>query len=470
MRKLKIFGCFLFTALLILGGCSNNGNEKEAANKEKEKQTEEVENTQPSKEVVSEAEEPEETEQPDEEFRKYFTEDPEEMVQLEPGPYSGDNYDLEAIKKEIDQFPQGETPEDYYYRLVALVAEDYRFFYEAMQDVDTDYEDPSAHPDGELGTPPETGSKQLNVQILFDASGSMRAEIGGKSRMALAKEAVNDFVKELPEGVNVSLRVYGHKGTGSDADKELSCSSSEVVYPLGAFEQKKFSKALDQFDPAGWTPLAASIEAAMDDLKDETGENVENIIYVVSDGVETCDGDPVKAAERLNQSDIQAIVNIIGFDVDDAGQKALKKVAKAGKGEYATVRSQQDFQKFFEQEKQALRAEWQEWSNKNNSQYIQSQHERVDELFEIENRATDLTKIEEEHLDELVAYWNETLSEEESKQKILAIHAGKRGRTLRSYAFKTAVAYRDQLRSKGLEIRDQVRNKAREERDRLKEE
>ncbi|MCJ7843608.1 VWA domain-containing protein [Lederbergia sp. NSJ-179] len=466
MRKFKVLGCFLFAALLVLGGCSNNGNEKEATNKKKEKQTEKVENTQPSEEVVSKAEKPEET---DEEFRQYFTEDPEEMVQLEPGPYSGDKYDLEAIKKEMDQFPKGETPDDYYYRLVSLVAEDYRFFYEAMQDVDTDYEDPTAHPDGELGTPPEATSKQINVQILFDASGSMRAEIGGKTRMALAKEAVNDFVKELPEEVNVSLRVYGHKGTGSDADKELSCSSSEVVYPLGSFEQKKFSKALDQFDPAGWTPLAASIEAAMDDLKGETGENVENIIYVVSDGVETCDGDPVKAAEKLNQSDIQAIVNIIGFDVDDAGQKALKKVAKAGKGEYATVRSQQDFQKFFEQEKQNLREEWQKWSNENTSHYAQSQNERVNELFEIENKARDLTKIEEEHLRELVAYWNETLSEEESKQRILTIQAGKRGRALRSYAFQTAVAYRDQLRSKGLKARDDVRDKAREEREQLKE-
>ncbi len=184
MRKYKIFGCFLFIALLILGGCSNDENKKEAAHKEKEQQTEEVEKTHNQLKRLCQTLKKEPVEA-DEEFRKYFTDDPEEMVQLEPGPYSGDKYDLEAIKKEIDQFPSGETPDDYYYRLVALVAEDYRFFYEAMQDVDTDYEDPSAQPDGELGTMPEAASKQINVQILFDASGSMRAEIGGKTRMAL---------------------------------------------------------------------------------------------------------------------------------------------------------------------------------------------------------------------------------------------------------------------------------------------
>ena len=65
-------------------------------------------------------------------------------------------------------------------------------------------------------------------------------------------------------------------------------------------------------------------------------ENVENIIYVVSDGIETCGGDPVKAAQAAAISGYRAIVNIIGFDVDNAGQRALKKVAKAGGGKYTT--------------------------------------------------------------------------------------------------------------------------------------
>ena len=44
-------------------------------------------------------------------------------------------------------------------------------------------------------------------------------------------------------------------------------------------------------------------------------ENI-NIVYIVSDGVETCDGDPVAAAKLLQADNIQAQVNIIGFDVD----------------------------------------------------------------------------------------------------------------------------------------------------------
>ena len=58
---------------------------------------------------------------------------------------------------------------------------------------------------------------------------------------------------------------------------------------------------------------------------------------MVSDGVETCDGDPVAAAKELQSQSIKAKVNIIGFDVDNEGQQQLKQVAESGGGEYITV-------------------------------------------------------------------------------------------------------------------------------------
>lgn len=41
---------------------------------------------------------------------------------------------------------------------------------------------------------------------------------------------------------------------------------------------------------------------------------------------------------------IEAKINIIGFDVDDDGQKQLKQVAEAGGGNYATVRDKSEFE------------------------------------------------------------------------------------------------------------------------------
>lgn len=71
----------------------------------------------------------------------------------------------------------------------------------------------------------------------------------------------------------------------------------------------------------------------------KAGDNTENIVYVVSDGVETCDGNPVEEAGKLADSDLNAKVHIIGFDVDDEGQEQLKAAAEAGNGKYFTVNS-----------------------------------------------------------------------------------------------------------------------------------
>jgi len=135
------------------------------------------------------------------------------------------------------------------------------------------------------------------------------------------------------------LRTYGHKGTGNDKDKQLSCSSTEVMYETNTYNEQNFSAALNKFKPSGWTPIAASIKAGYDDLKTKAAENTENILYVVSDGIETCDGDPVEEARKLANSDLKVKVNIIGFNVDDEGQRQLKAAAEAGNGQYYTVNS-----------------------------------------------------------------------------------------------------------------------------------
>ncbi|HJF32518.1 MAG TPA: VWA domain-containing protein [Sporosarcina psychrophila] len=186
--------------------------------------------------------------------------------------------------------------------------------------------------------------QKTNIVILMDASGSMKAEVKGGSKMKLAKEAIETFTAGLDTGVNVSLLAYGHKGAGTEADKKLSCQTIDTVYPLGSYDEPSFHEAMDSFQASGWTPLAGAIEKADAILASQGSEAYRNIVYIVSDGIETCGGDPIKAAKKLNDSKIEAKVNIIGFDVDDEGQAQLKQVAEAGGGSYATVRDQNDFE------------------------------------------------------------------------------------------------------------------------------
>jgi len=61
------------------------------------------------------------------------------------------------------------------------------------------------------------------------------------------------------------------------------------------------------------------------------------VIYVVSDGQETCGGDPVSVARAINGGSTRAVVNIIGFAVPSGEAAALAAVAAAGGGRFVNV-------------------------------------------------------------------------------------------------------------------------------------
>lgn len=236
------------------------------------------------------------------------------------------------------------TTDELYDHLVYLLGSGkYIDYYEDLQNWQHGFTMP-ALPTGPNTT--ETVEKSMNVILLLDASGSMKAEVPGGVKMELAKEAVHSFAKQLKPEANVALFAYGHVGAGTDKDKTKSCGTIEDVYSLQPYDENTFTASLNSFQASGWTPLAGAIEKAHDLLKAyPENENV-NIVYIVSDGVETCDGNPIDAAKLLQASNIQAKVNIIGFDVDDKGQAELKKVADAGNGDYVTVQNKDELETY----------------------------------------------------------------------------------------------------------------------------
>lgn len=284
----------------------------------------------------------------------------EEVVQYPVGMFkSQDGRLTDAAKKQLSLFPTlseeagDDELMDLYARIYSLVKSDYEDPIEILEMVTNE------KPVGEMEQPQqEVGS--YNLVIALDASGSMANKIGAKTRMELAKEAIESFVSKLPKEANVGLRVYGHKGTGTSADKALSCASNELVYPIQPYSDADLKTALGAFNPAGWTPLASAIEEAQKDLNSYQGENDHNVVFIVSDGVETCDGDPVKAAANLKDSGISQVVHIIGFDVKNSEQQQLKDVAEAAGGTYTNVKDHRQLQQEFDKTIQDA-VEWQKW-------------------------------------------------------------------------------------------------------------
>lgn len=235
---------------------------------------------------------------------------------------------------------QTQAAEAYYQQILAQYGENYQ---QCLEPGAANLDDLVA-----TSTPSQSQSKQVNIIIALDASGSMAARVRGKTKMNVAKSAIAQFASHLPQNAKVGLTVFGHQGSNQAVDKAVSCAGIEDVYPLSQLDNLQFTQAVNSFQPTGFTPLATTLELLNANLSTYDSATNQNVVYLVSDGIETCDGDPVLAASQLHASNAKAVVNAIGFDVDEAAQKQLKAVAAAGGGEYFAANDADELNRVFE--------------------------------------------------------------------------------------------------------------------------
>ncbi|CAN5742037.1 hypothetical protein BH24CHL4_BH24CHL4_21440 [soil metagenome] len=178
--------------------------------------------------------------------------------------------------------------------------------------------------------------KTINVEFIVDASGSMAAETDtGAIRMVAAKTVLRQVVTEIPnaEGINVGLRVYGHEGDNTDAGRPASCVSSELLVPMSGINPTRLIARIDSLQPVGWTPIGFALQQALADFDQPAGDNMVNAIVLVTDGLETCDADPVAIADDLRASDAAIITHVIGFGTTAEELAILSGIAEAGDGQ-----------------------------------------------------------------------------------------------------------------------------------------
>ena len=173
------------------------------------------------------------------------------------------------------------------------------------------------------------------VEIVLDVSGSMRASAGPMSRMEAAQRAVKATVEGIDSSSNVALRLYGHRLPSEP--KVPSCEDTELVIPFGPLDRQRFVAAVEAARPLGQTPLAYSLERAAADfgeLDDETAA-----VILVSDGEESCGGDPARVACAFRERGLELTVHTVGFDVGAKAREQLQAVARCTGGEYRDARN-----------------------------------------------------------------------------------------------------------------------------------
>lgn len=388
--------------LLLVSGCSFSQDTNEDAGKKGD------ENSKAEEEQASDEQNLVEGEEVDSDKEKELPDVPENFEDAVDypltGEFAGEDYEenREEIEKRLDEIPEvtdpyGDEGAEAINKTYSLFAEGFSMPNIPINQWDNmtigDPEDEDDDNEAELKV-------KYHVAILLDSSGSMANYENEKTRMELAKESINEFVSELPEQAQVTLQVYGHEGSGSEADKEMSCESVETLYSLDKYEGEEFQDALNKFEPAGWTPLAKAIEEVTDDFDEFDGEDSTNIIYVVSDGEETCGGDPVQAVEDLADSNIDPVINLIGYQANNEGMDQLKEMAETADGNFINATSQDQLNKEFENTKDMSEV-WSDWHG------------------ETQGEIKDLRATLSDQMDD----WHDTMKERHKRQKDNLSHA-----------------------------------------------
>lgn len=181
--------------------------------------------------------------------------------------------------------------------------------------------------------------EKTRILFVLDGSGSMNAQWGkDQSRMDVAKMILTRLVDSLRVNpkLELALRVYGHRY----ARQSNNCNDSELEVPFALNNHNAIINEIKDIIPRGVTPITYSLLQAAKDFPTSAGYR--NIVILITDGVESCGGDPCQASIELQKKGVFLRPFIIGLGVP--GGKALDCV-----GKFIDAENAQSFNKILNQ-------------------------------------------------------------------------------------------------------------------------
>lgn len=153
--------------------------------------------------------------------------------------------------------------------------------------------------------------------MIVDASGSMNERFGaGGTRLDAAKRASDAMIRGLPNDVSVGLVDFAACGQ----------VRRDKLYASG--ERGALIGSINGLTPKGGTPLAAAIKRTGSVITD----SADGVVVIVSDGDDSCGGDPCAEARALRAQRPKVIINVIDLSDNAKDKQVLQCVANAGGG------------------------------------------------------------------------------------------------------------------------------------------
>jgi Ca-activated chloride channel family protein len=167
--------------------------------------------------------------------------------------------------------------------------------------------------------PPPAPPKVKRILFLLDASGSMMAPWEGQPRWEVAKRLLAKMADSLNAYPNLELglRVYGHQSPNA----EQNCEDSRLEVPFAPKNAAAIKAKLKTLKAQGNTPITYSLGQSANDFPiDKTSRNV---LLLITDGVESCQGDPCATSLALQRKRIFLKPFVIGIGAQKDFGKAL---------------------------------------------------------------------------------------------------------------------------------------------------
>jgi Ca-activated chloride channel family protein len=162
------------------------------------------------------------------------------------------------------------------------------------------------------------------VIVILDASGSMWAQIDGKPKLEIARESLRAALQSIPGDEEIGFMAYGHREKGS-------CSDIELIVPPQAGSASAIIQAADSMKFLGKTPLTAAVKQAAEALK-YTEDKAK--VILITDGLETCGGDPCALGKELEASGVDFTADVVGFGLTAEEGRQVACLAENTGGKY----------------------------------------------------------------------------------------------------------------------------------------
>lgn len=168
--------------------------------------------------------------------------------------------------------------------------------------------------------------EEPEIVLIVDGSKSMDEPFpGAQTRMDMSRKSISNLVRGLPKPVDVALVEF------------TTCTNVRRDRFYSAPEREALIREVERLTPTGGTPLARSIERAGNIVSGQA----DSTIVVVSDGEDTCNGDPCAAARAINREKPNVTINVIDIS-GGSGRSVLQCVAGSTGGKVLTPQSGAD--------------------------------------------------------------------------------------------------------------------------------